>query len=153
MKALADGVYAIAATLWVGALWTVGYLVAPLLFATLSDTALAGSLAGKLFSWVAYIGLGCAAYMLLFRIMRFGGGAFRHGITWVVIVMLLLTAVGQFGVGPVLAALKDRALPAEVMASVFRDRFAAWHGVASVLYVIVSGLGLLLVWLQGKDPR
>jgi hypothetical protein len=39
------------------------------------------------------------------------------------------------------------------MESVFRDRFAAWHGVASVLYLIVSGLGVLLVWLQGRGPR
>ena len=36
------------------------------------------------------------------------------------------------------------------MESVFRDRFSTWHGVASVLYVIESVLGLALVMLQGK---
>ena len=51
------------------------------------------------------------------------------------------------------AGMQDAALPKEVMASVFRDRFAAWHGVASVLYLIQSGLGLLLVGLQGRDPH
>jgi hypothetical protein len=39
------------------------------------------------------------------------------------------------------------------MESVLRDRFMAWHGVASILYLIQSVLGLLLVWLQGRDPR
>ena len=34
------------------------------------------------------------------------------------------------------------------MARVFRNRFATWHGVASVLYVIESLLGIALVVLQ-----
>ncbi|MGH8809748.1 MAG: DUF4149 domain-containing protein, partial [Noviherbaspirillum sp.] len=37
------------ATLWVGSLWAVGYLVAPTLFATLPDSVLAGTIAGRLF--------------------------------------------------------------------------------------------------------
>jgi hypothetical protein len=67
--------------------------------------------------------------------------------------MLGLTLAGEFGVQPILAGLRNQALPKEVMESVFRDRFAAWHGVVSVLYLIVSGLGVLLVWLQGRGPR
>ena len=66
---------------------------------------------------------------------------------------LLLTLAGEFWVQPILASIKDQALPAQVMESVFRDRFAAWHGVASVFYLIQCVLGLLLVWLQGCDPR
>jgi len=68
-------------------------------------------------------------------------------------IMLLLTLAAEFGVQPILASLRHQALPKEVVESVFRDRFAAWHGVASVLYVIQSVLGVLLVWLQGRDPR
>lgn len=64
--------------------------------------------------------------------------------------MLALIFVGEFGVQPVLASLKAQALPREVMASVLRDRFDTWHGVASVLYVIESVLGIVLVVLQGK---
>jgi hypothetical protein len=37
-----------------------------------------------------------------------------------------------------------------VMQSLFRDRFAAWHGVASVLYLIQCALGLAVVVLQGR---
>ena len=34
-------------TLWVGSLWVVGFVVAPVLFAELDDRALAGSTAGS----------------------------------------------------------------------------------------------------------
>jgi hypothetical protein len=66
--------------------------------------------------------------------------------------MLALVLVGEFGVQPVLAAIKSQALPAEVMESVFRDRFATWHGIASVLYLLECLLGVLLVWMQGREP-
>jgi hypothetical protein len=153
MKSLADALYSISVTLWIGGLWAIGYIVAPTLFWTLADRALAGSLAGKLFTLIAYIGIGCAAYVLLYRLVRFGGACFKQGIFWLALIMLLLTLAGEFGVQPILASLKNEALPAAVMESVFRDRFAAWHGVASVFYLIQSIMGALLVWLQGRDPR
>jgi len=153
MRSLADALYAVSITLWIGGLWAIGYIVAPTLFWTLADRALAGSLAGQLFTLIAYVGIGCAAYVLLYRLARFGGACFRHGIFWFALIMLLLTIAGEFGVQPILESLKHQALPAEVMESVFRDRFATWHGVASVFYLIQSILGALLVWLQGRNPR
>ena len=150
MKILTEGIYAIALTLWIGGMWAIGYIVAPTLFHALPDRALAGMLAGKLFTLMACVGVGCAIYLLLFRMVRFGGACFKHGVFWVVLVMLVLTLAGEFGVQPILASLKDQALPSSVMASVFRDRFVAWHGVASVLYLIESVLGVLLVWLHAR---
>jgi hypothetical protein len=152
MRKVADGLYAIALTLWIGGLWTIGLVVAPALFHAMGDRSLAGSIAGKLFTLMAWIGIGCAAYLLLFRLCRFGAGALRHGRFWIVLCMLALILLGEFWVQPLLAAIRDQALPAEVMASVFRDRFATWHGVASVLYLIECTLGLWLVWLQGREP-
>jgi hypothetical protein len=90
-------------------------------------------------------------YLLLYRLVRFGGASFKHAIFWIVLVLLMLTLAGEFGVQPILASLKDQALPKGVMESVFRDRFAAWHGVASVLYLIQSVLGILLVWLHARS--
>ena len=64
-----------------------------------------------------------------------------------VLVMALLVAASQFGIQPLMAQLKADALPREVMQSVLRDRFAAWHGVSSILYLVQSLLGLwLVVW-------
>jgi hypothetical protein len=153
MKTLTEAIYAIALTLWIGGLWAIGYIVAPTLFYSLADRTLAGMLAGKLFTLIAYVGIGCAVYLLLFRLVRFGGASFRHGICWIVLALLLLTLAGEFGVQPILAGLKDQALPKGVMESVFRDRFATWHGVASVLYLIQSVLGILLVWLHARSSR
>ena len=151
MRTLTEAIYAIALTLWIGGLWAVGYLVAPTLFYTLADRALAGMVAGKLFTLIAYVGIACAVYLLLYRLVRFGGASFKHAIFWIVLVLLMLTLAGEFGVQPILASLKDQALPKGVMESVFRDRFAAWHGVASVLYLIQSVLGILLVWLHARS--
>jgi hypothetical protein len=140
-------------TFWVGGLWVTGYVVAPLLFARLPSRQLAGSMAGTLFSWVAYLGLGCALYALVYRLGGRGVAAMKQVVFWVILVMAALAAAGQFGVQPILAGLKDQALPREVMESVFRDRFAAWHGVSSILYLVESALGLALVLLTAREGR
>jgi hypothetical protein len=68
--------------------------------------------------------------------------------------MLLLTLVSLFGIQPLLAQIKADALPREVMESVLRNRFATWHGVSSILYLVQSLLGLLLVGgCAGRRPR
>lgn len=151
MCRIADALQSIAATLWVGGMWAIGYVVAPVLFSRLGDRALAGLIAGKLFSLIAWIGIGCALYLLVFRLARAGAGAFRQGLFWIVLLMLALVCAGEFGVQPIMAALKEEALPKQVMESVLRDRFATWHGVSSVLYVIQSLLGGALVVLLGRQ--
>jgi hypothetical protein len=143
----------IAVALWVGGLWTVGFVVAPMLFQTLADRSLAGSLAGRSFTLIAYIGLVCGGYLLLYRIGRFGVGAARQPFFWVALVMTLAVAAGEFAVQPMLADLKAQALPKPVMESAYRVRFNAWHGVASGLYVIESLLGMMLVVLQPRVVR
>jgi hypothetical protein len=150
MTRFTDRLHALAVTAWVGALWAIGLLAAPTLFEALPDRSVAGLVAGRMFLYVAVLGFGCGAYLLLFRLVRFGGEAFRQGFFWVVLAMVLLSAVGEFAVQPILAALKDQALPRQVMESVFRDRFAVWHGLASLVYLIQCGLGLMLVLMQDR---
>lgn len=150
MTGFTDRLHALAVTAWVGALWAIGLLAAPTLFEALPDRSIAGLVAGRMFLYVAVLGFGCGAYLLLFRLVRFGGDAFRQGFFWVVLAMVLLSAVGEFAVQPVLAALKDQALPRQVMESVLRDRFAVWHGVTSLVYLIQCGLGLVLVLSQDR---
>lgn len=153
MRKIADGLHWVAVTLWVGGLWAVGYIAAPTLFANLPDRGLAGALAGKLFTVIAYVGLVCGAYLLSFRLLRFGGKGLRQIFFWVALLMVALTAVGQFGIQPIMASLKQQALPAQVMDSVLRDRFASWHGISSGLYLVQSLLGLVLVVLQKNALR
>ncbi len=147
MRRLSEALYFVTITLWVGGMWAIGYMVAPVLFAGLGDRQLAGTVAGKLFALIGWVGLGSAAYLLLFLVARFRGQAFRRAVFWLVLLMALSAAASQFGLQPLMAQLKADALPREVMESVLRDRFAAWHGISSILYLVQSLLGLwLVVW-------
>lgn len=153
MRRFSEALYLIAITLWVGGLWAIGYIAAPVLFANLGDRQLAGLVAGKLFALVGWVGLGCAAYLLLFVLIRSVTGFFKSTVFWLVLLMGLLTVVSQFGIQPLMAQLKADALPREVMESVLRDRFAAWHGISSILYLLQSLLGLWLVAWSGRGLR
>jgi hypothetical protein len=122
-------------TLWVGALWVTGFMVTPLLFAELDDRALAGSLAGGLFTITSYLGLLCGALLLIINGMTF------RAINWravVIVVMLLLVLIGQFVITPMVVDLRDQGLTDSV-------RFGQMHGMASVLFILTSVLGLVLV--------
>ncbi len=150
MRKLLGAVDRIAVALWAGGLWVVGFLVAPLLFRHAPDRQIAGDLAGTMFTAMSFVGLGCATYLLVYRVANDGVRALRQPMFWVVIAMVALVIAGQFGVQPILAGLKEQALPRQVMESMFRDRFATWHGVASILYLVESVLAAGLVLLSGK---
>lgn len=124
-------------TLWVGGLWAIGYMVAPALFATLEDRALAGTLAGVMFNIIAWVGLACGSLLLLFNQLRYSGN--RLNLRAVVLgVMLALTAIGQFVLAPRVAAMRVEGLAGS-------EAFATMHGIASVAYLLTSVLGLVLV--------
>jgi hypothetical protein len=147
VRKLSEALYFILIALWVGGMWAIGYMAAPVLFASLGDRQLAGMVAGKLFALIGWVGLGSTAYLLVFLAVRWGGQVFRRAVFWLVLLMGLLAAASQFGIQPLMAQLKADALPREVMESVLRDRFAAWHGISSILYLVQSLLGVwLVVW-------
>lgn len=125
----------IALALWVGGLWAVGLMVAPVLFAQLADRAQAGTIAGNLFMLTALLGLVCGSILLLAGILRTGRFDWR---AWVTVMMLLLVAAGQFVLAPIIGDMRSQGLADS-------DQFAWMHGLASVLFLLTAGLGLLLV--------
>ena len=127
MPKFAEYVYSALITLWVGALWAIGYLAAPTLFRMLDDRALAGQLAGEMFTYVAWLGIAAASYLLVFLALRKNGAAFKSVVFWLVVLMLLLTLAGYFGIQPILAQLKADSFPREVMESAPAEPF---HGLA-----------------------
>jgi Domain of unknown function (DUF4149) len=151
VKNLPDKLALIAVTLWVGGMWAIGYLAAPVLFSSLDDKMLAGRLAGGMFAILAWIGIACGSYLILHRWMRAGAGALKQTFFWAVVLMLVLTLTGHFGITPILETLKQQAWPKSVMESIFRDRFAMWHGISSILYLIQSLLGLMLVLAPARS--
>jgi Domain of unknown function (DUF4149) len=153
VRRVSEALYLVAITLWVGGMWAIGYVAAPVLFSSLGDRQLAGLVAGKLFALIGWIGLGAAAWLLLFLVVRWGGAVFKRAVFWLVVLMALMVAASQFGIQPLMAQLKADALPREVMESVLRDRFATWHGVSSILYLVQSLLGVWLVAWSGRGLR
>ena len=131
-------------TLWVGGLWTVGYVVAPALFANLDDRALAGTLAGVMFGIMAWIGLLCAVLLLLFNQLRNP----QQRLNWralVLLGMLVLTLIGQFVLAPMIADMRVAGISDQAA-------FARLHGLASMGFLITSLLGLALVAAPARGP-
>lgn len=143
-----DALQAIAVTLWAGVLWVTGLLVAPLLFRTLDDRTLAGTLAGRLFEVTAFVGLVCGLCILIIWFVRRRAREPQNYLAWLVVAMLILALVGQFGIQPVLAAIREQVHPQPVMESALGSRFAFWHVVATVLYLVQCLLAAALVILQ-----
>jgi hypothetical protein len=145
----AERVRVLIVTLWAGSLWTVGYLVAPILFATLSDRALAGTIAGSVFHVEAWLSVFCAAVLIVLWILaKNNSGPVRKRFLWLVIGMLACTLVGYFGLHPFMAALRETA-SADGMDAAASTRFGILHGISSVLYLIQSLLAVVLVMKKG----
>jgi hypothetical protein len=140
----------LAITAWVGALWSVGFLAVPVLFYAQPDRMLAGMLAGHMFTLVAYTGMACGGYLLVYLAARFRGQAMREPLFLIASAMLLLVFVGEFWLQPQMAALKALAHPDDVMLTVYAGRFDALHKIATALYLAKSLLGAALV-VRGKS--
>jgi hypothetical protein len=147
---LATALYSVVISIWVGGQAAVGYIAAPVLFSQLADRTLAGNLAGAMFSVMAWVGMGCGAYLLLYLVMTQGAAVRRSAAFWLVVLMVAATLAGHFGIGPVLAQLKAAAAPQPVMESALRERFTFWHGASSLLYLLQTLLGVALVLRQSN---
>jgi uncharacterized oligopeptide transporter (OPT) family protein len=140
------GIERVLLTLWVGGLWITGYLVVPTLFAVLDDRQVAGLLAGRIFQTMNYVGLGIGTYLLISVLMSAGKQKFnlilREWRVWSLVTMLLLIMVAAFIIQPMMQELKTQGL---TEGSVQAAQFGRLHGVSSILFLINSVLGLLLV--------
>lgn len=129
-----------------------GYLVAPTLFATLSDSMLAGTIAGKLFRIEAWISVASSVALIL--LVQVGvnearnetSTKVRRHVTWLALGMLVCTLIGFFALQPFMSALRDAAAAAGgVMDPEARAHFGILHGVSSTFYLVQSLLAIALV--------
>lgn len=137
-------------TLWVGGLWITGYLVVPALFAALDNRMLAGELAGRIFTLMGGVGLACGGLLLTSMVLRERGQCVTAWRTWVLLAMLSVVAIGLFVLQPQMQALKAQGI---VAGSVQAVEFGRLHGVSSVLYMLNSIFGLVLVGAGIRAPR
>jgi len=135
-------------TLWVGSLWAIGYLAVPILFSALDDRMLAGMLAGKMFTVVSFTGTVCGIALLAMALM-----ASEHTLKVrriiLLVLMLVIVQIGEFVLQPAMAELKAHGL---VEGSEVAARFGMLHGIASLLYLLNSIGGLMLVLSTGREP-
>ena len=129
-------------TVWMGATWSVGYLVAPVLFMQLDDRRLAGQLAGEMFDLVHLIGFVCGGLLLLLAFQSHGKAAIKAWRVWVLLLMVLMIAVIEFYIRPQMVELKAQDLFSNPQLSA---EFARLHGASSVCYLVNSLFGLMLV--------
>jgi hypothetical protein len=153
---IAHRVFAVLAALWVGSQLTVGYLVAPILFTTLEPAA-AGQVASRLFGIEGWIGaVGGVVLMFLARRFARGGERVYRPLLALSGGMLLCAVIG-LAMRPYMEAMRIQAMlgGTDVAHSAFAARFGAMHGVSTLIYVIASILGLVLLWLlprRGNGP-
>jgi hypothetical protein len=140
-----DALERVLLTLWIGTMWAIGYIAAPVLFAVLDERQTAGRLAGEMFHIVNWLGLGCGIVLILMVLKRYG----HHWRFWVLLVMVLVVANNQFVLQPMMQALKTEGLTPGSEAA---GRFGMLHGISSILYLLTSVLGLVLVAL-GLRPK
>ena len=139
------------ATLWAGSLWTIGFIVAPTLFGTLSDRVLAGNIAGSMFRAEAWLSIACA--LILLALLQWSPGALelkrRRLLAALVLSMLVCALLSHFGISPLMTELKAQAQGSSgIMDEAMRSRFGMLHGVSTLIFAVQSLLAGVLIWKQ-----
>lgn len=133
------------AVVWVGVLWTVGYVVAPGLFAWAPDRIVAGSLAGRFFGVAGQVSLVCAAALFVLAVLR---GRLRSGFMGFAAGMAGCALLLVLWLQPAAAALRAQAGGVPVQGTAVAAEFGRLHGISSGVYLLESllGLGLVVCW-------
>ncbi len=134
-------------TLWIGSLWSIGYLAVPMAFANLEVT-IAGDYAGKLFYAVNIISLISASILLVSRLFIFGVTTFHHyWRSWLILAMLVMSFIFLAFIQPDMTAIKLLDWREDAVLS---DRFNNLHKLSESMYMLMSLLGLMLVLTTDK---
>ena len=150
LSAILQVVERVLLTLWVGGLWMTGLVVAPVLFRNY-ERMVAGDIAGHLFAAMSWLSMLCGALLLTFSVVRTRQRVWRDWRAGVLVVMLALTVIGEFGLAARMRELKELMTLPPVAPAVLSE-FGRLHGIASLLFLVNSALGLVLV-IFGMRPR
>ena len=131
-------------SLWVGGLWAM-LMVTYVIFNMIPSSYIAGVIVSNLFFYLNFFGMITLILILGFEFHSEKIKFFKKMQAWLALLLLLILSISFFGINPLLEALKVEAFPKEVMESVFADRFSAWHGIASIAYLIQCFLGIFLL--------
>ena len=133
MSGLVQRLSGLAAALWWGSLTTIGFVVVPLLFASLPTPALAGATAARLFTAQTWISVGCTLLLLVATRSVHGGQAARR----------TQAAIGFVVFGLLLALLAEFAVAPQIIA---RDNLRLWHSVGSGMSLVQWVCAAVVLW-------
>ncbi|HWR86994.1 MAG TPA: DUF4149 domain-containing protein [Acidiferrobacterales bacterium] len=150
LSAILQTIERVLLTLWVGGLWMTGLVVAPVLFRNY-ERVLAGDIAGRLFAAMSLLGMLCGVLLLAFVAVRARQRVWRDWRVGVLMAMLVVTVIGEFGLAARMRELKELMILPPVAPTVMSE-FGRLHGIASLLFLANSALGLALV-IFGIRPR
>ncbi|NCW63073.1 MAG: DUF4149 domain-containing protein [Betaproteobacteria bacterium] len=130
--------------IWAGSLWWM-IMVAKVLFDKIPTAFLAGIVAGQLFHYLSYFSLGMSV-LIFFHLFKYHGwSSVKSSQFWLILFIAVIVLINFFGIQPTLEALKINAQPKEVMESIFADRFAMWHGISSISFLVQALLVTILM--------
>ncbi|MEW6761228.1 MAG: DUF4149 domain-containing protein [Pseudomonadota bacterium] len=139
------GARLLVAVLWAGALWALGYIAAPAVFAAV-PSLVAGDVVAQLLTRLGWVSIACAALMLvLVRVSPDLDAGRKRFLNLLVLAMLACALVMWAGLQPAMAQLRELAGPNGVRASPYWTQFAIMHGVSQLFHVIESVLAAVLV--------
>jgi hypothetical protein len=81
-------------------------------------------------------------------LVRRGAAGYRR-LRWFVAGMLVCVLIGYFGLQPFMEGLREAARSAglDLAHSAYAARFGLLHGISTLLYVVETLLGVVLVWM------
>ncbi len=132
-------------TVWVGCLLAIGYIAVPILFHAQDNRQLAGALAGQMFNVVHYIGLACGVLLMVLAFYIDRKQYLRQWRHYLIVSMLVLILISLFLLQPPMAEIKAHVGWQDVVE--LKAQFGQLHGISSVLYLLTSAMGVLLVLL------
>lgn len=140
---MGTGIKNILTVLWIGGIWIIGVLVAPVLFHSMNNGS-AASITGKLFYLMGWIGIVAGIYLMIWWIWVDGLKAFRDGRFWLIVLMLTCTLVNQFAIFPMLAQVKPTMSSATE--GMFGGGLSNPHTISSLIYLLQAVLGIAYIW-------
>lgn len=127
---------------WIGGLWVVCVLVAPILFRDMENrTALL--LTNQMLRGMAWVGIVAGVYVAIHILWQEGLKALQTLEFWLIFLMLALTLVNSFVIFPILADVKSQMHA--VAEGAFGGGFQSWQTISSLIYLIQSLLGIAYV--------
>jgi hypothetical protein len=141
--------------LWIGGIVFFSFVVAPALFSTLPNVEMAGHVVSRSLAALHYIGLVCGAVFLVASV--FSQGKRPKAMRGLIVLMMLLTAISQFGIIPQMRHLREAAGTIEALPpkDAGRAAFDRLHQISVILegVVLISGIAVVGLISREEDKR